>query len=143
MSRTELLDQFLAEVWGRPYQIGKWDCILFIAAWADLLAGSSGVPPGSSSSSLTAALRGRYTTEHEAIRNFAPQGINPAIAATLAAHGWHFVPASAFHPGDIILTDLHHPGIWNGAAILAQPARSTGLLHLHPRHATLALCWPV
>jgi hypothetical protein len=136
MTRAEQLDQFLAEVWGRPYQLGQWDCILFIAAWADLLQGTD---------TFTLQFRGQYTTESQAIRQFARHGINLAIAETLTSHGLHEMPirrGGTPVPGDIILTDLHHPGIWDGLAIVAQPARSTGILHLHPRHANRAFRWP-
>ena len=141
--RSSLLNAFLAEVWGRSYQLGQWDCILFIAAWADRLQGTE---------TFTPQLRGHYSTEREGLAIFtARTGINAAIAATLTAHGWHEVPLRRgdtpvpghLHPGDIILTDLHHPGIYDGHAILAHPARSCGLLLLHPSHGVLALRWPV
>lgn len=146
-SRQALLTDFLAEVWGRPYQLGQWDCILFIAAWADRLMAQGG--GASRAPSLTSQFHGQYTTEAQAIRRFARHGINQAITTTLNAHGWQKIPITPhsplpdphFLPGDIILTDLHHPGIWKGAKIVAQPARASGLLHVHFRHAISILSW--
>jgi hypothetical protein len=141
ISRSSLLSRFLEEAWGRPYQLGQWDCILFIAAWADRLMTQGG--GASRAPSLTAALHGQYTTEAGAIRQLAPNGINAAIQAALTRRGWkERLPVDGFQPGDIILTDLHHPGIYDGRSILAQPARSSGLLHLYPSHGVLALRWP-
>ena len=140
-SRAALLADFLAEVWGRPYQLGQWDCILFIAAWADRVAAASCCRPNPLPS-LTAALHGQYTTEADAIRQLAPNGINAAILANLVHQGWReIVPVTGFLPGDIILTDLAHPGIWDGEAVVAQPARSRGRLFIHTSHASVGLRW--
>jgi hypothetical protein len=129
--RSSLLSQFLAEVWGRPYQLGQWDCILFIAAWADRVQGGE---------TITRQFRGQYSTEFQAIRQFAKQGINLAIARTLTRHGWHAMPKRGGGtpiPGDIILTDLHHPGVWDGGGIVCQAARASGHLRLHAHHRRL------
>ncbi|MCW1915995.1 hypothetical protein OJ996_20575 [Luteolibacter sp. GHJ8] len=142
MNRSELLAAYLAEVWGRPYRIGQWDCILFIAEWADRLQGSE---------TFARKLRGHYSTEREGLATFTSStGVNPAIVTALGIHDWQAVPFRtktlldplSFQPGDIILTDFHHPGIWDGAAIVAQPARSTGVLRIHFDHATFALRFP-
>lgn len=135
MNCSHLLAAFLAEVWGRPYQVGEWDCVLFITAWADRISGST--------TPLRKELMHGYQTEAAGIRRFARNGINVAVHANLIHQGWReMVPAVGFQVGDIVLTDLEHPGIWDGLAIAAQPARSTGLLRLHPRHARLGLRWP-
>ncbi|MCW1917067.1 hypothetical protein OJ996_25990 [Luteolibacter sp. GHJ8] len=153
MNRSELLAAYLAEVWGRPYRIGQWDCILFIAEWADRLMAHE--TDGDRQPDFAGQLRGAYTTEREGIAIFtARTGLNAAIATGLTIHDWQLIPIRSrdipvpdaqtpcLAPGDIILTDLHHPGIWDGAAIVAQPAKSSGLLRLHPRHALLSLRAP-
>jgi hypothetical protein len=140
--RSSLLNAFLSEVWGRRYQLGQWDCILFIAAWADRLHFPGRADRPGPPISFTDRFRGKYSTEEGGLRRFARHGINPAITAALLQHGWNRVPDYTFLPGDIILTDLFHPGIWDGSKIVAQPARATGLLHLLPSHAVLALRYP-
>lgn len=136
MNRSHRLDAFLSEVWGRPYQIGEWDCVLFIAAWADRLSGSA--------KPFSRELKGGYWSEAEGFRRFASNGLNVAVHVNLVQQGWReMVPAVGFQVGDIVLTDLHHPGIWDGSKIVAQPARASGLLSLHPSHAVSALRWPL
>lgn len=124
MSRADQLARFLADHWGRPYELGTWDCILFVAAWADILDGQGHV----------ARLRGTYGTEAAGLARLAPHGINAAISETLGTCGWETV-GPPYELGDIVLTDLGHPGVWDGTRILAQPARAAGVLQIHPRHA--------
>jgi len=131
MRRSDQLARFLADHWGRPYELGTWDCILFIATWAGTLDGQG----------HAADLRGTYGTETAGLARLAPHGINAAIAARLATGGWEPV-GPPYEVGDIVLTDLGHPGVWDGTRILAQPARATGLLQIHPRHAVSGLRWP-
>jgi hypothetical protein len=141
MNRSDLLAAYLAEVWGRPYQIGQWDCILFIAEWADrLMAHETG---GDRQPDFAEQLRGAYTSEREGIAIFtARTGLNAAIATALTVHDWVPCEISTLDPGDLVLTDLHHPGIWDGTAIVAQPARLSGVLRLHLSHAVAGLHLP-
>lgn len=139
MTRSELLAAYLEEAWGRPYLVGHWDCIIFVSMWADRLAGGD----------HTAALRDTYTTEQRGRELYAPGGINLAILQRLTDAGWHAVKrgesgklVDSLQPGDIVLTNLDHPGVWTGDSVAAQPARAAGLLKIHPRHVVGALRSP-
>jgi len=129
-----LLDHHLRESFGHRYKPGEHDCVLFLATWADRVAGST----------IAAELRGTYTTHFQGLRRHAAKTtICAAVEARLIAAGWQLVPGSAeFQEGDIILTDIDHPGIWRGKSIVATAFGAAGHAYLHRRHATAALRWP-
>jgi len=152
-TRADLLKQYLAEAWGRPYLVGHWDCIIFVAMWADTVAAAARRRPSEgrlAPSDLihTAALRDTYTTEQRGRELYAPGGINLAILQRLTDSGWQAVKrgesgklVDVLEPGDIVLTNLDHPGIWTGDSIAAQPARASGILKFHAGHGTGGLRW--
>lgn len=128
------LDLHLKETFGLRYKPGEHDCVLFIARWADIVAGSS----------IENELRGSYKTHFEGLKLHARKStISAAVEARLLAAGWQLVPGTAeFQEGDIILTDGDHPGIWRGKSIVATAFGFAGHAYLHRRHATAALRWP-
>jgi hypothetical protein len=128
------LDLHLKETFGLRYQPGEHDCVLFLARWADIVAGSA----------IEAELRGSYTTHFQGLRRHAPKStICGSVEARLLAAGWQLVPGKEeFREGDIILTDIDHPGIWRGKSIVATAFGAAGHAYLHRRHATSALRWP-
>ena len=128
------LDLHLKETFGLRYKPGEHDCVLFLAKWADIVAGST----------IEADLRGTYTTHFQGLRRHAARStICGAVQTRLLAAGWHLVPGTAeFQEGDIILTDIDHPGIWRGKSIVATAFGAAGHAYLHRRHATAALRWP-
>lgn len=138
MTRSEQLASYLKESFERTYLVGHWDCIIFVAMWADLLEGSD---------RHTSRIRDTYTNETHGRERWAPESINAAVSAQLMAAGWEVVTRTEkgqpwpFQPGDIVLTNLQHPGIWDGEKIVAQPANAVGVLHIHPRHARAGLRW--
>ena len=129
-----LLDLHLRESFGHRYQPGQHDCVLFLATWADRLTGSA----------IAAELRGTYTTHFQGLRRHAAKStICQSVESRLLAAGWRLVPGTeAFLEGDIILTDIDHPGIWRGKSIVATAFGAAGHAYLHRRHATAALRWP-
>lgn len=128
------LDLHLKETFGLRYKPGEHDCVLFLAGWADIVAGTS----------IAAELRGSYGTHFQGLRRHAAKTtICGAVEARLLAAGWQLVPGTAeFREGDIILTDIDHPGIWRGKSIVATAFGAAGHAYLHRRHATAALRWP-
>lgn len=130
MTRSEQLAAYLKESFNRTYLVGHWDCIIFISMWADQLAGQD----------HTSTFRDTYTTEEAGRERWAFPDVNTAISYHLLGAGWQKVERPApgeplsLEVGDIVLTKLHHPGIWDGKKIVAQPANATGQLHIHPRH---------
>lgn len=139
MTRTEKLARYLADSFQRAYLVGHWDCIVFVSMWADLMEGGHSCPPDRPSH--TGTIRDTYTSEDFGRERWAPESINAAISSHLKAAGWEVVERPAqgqpwpFQLGDIVLTNLQHPGIWDGEKIIAQPANAAGVLHIHPRHA--------
>lgn len=116
----------------KPYSPGNHDCVTFIAAWADHVSGSSHL----------ACLEKTYVTKWEGMsRHKATSGICEAIARTLTAAGWALVQKGDLQEGDIVLTNLDHPGIYHASRIHAQPLGCTGTLAFHPRHAKGGLRW--
>jgi hypothetical protein len=128
------LDEHLKQTFGLRYKPGEHDCVLFLARWADIVAGSS----------IENELRGTYATHFQGLRRHAAKTtICGAVEARLLAAGWQLVPGTAeFQKGDIILTDIDHPGIWRGKSIVATAFGAAGHAYLHRRHATAALRWP-
>lgn len=131
MSRAEQLDAFLREAWDCAYLVGHWDCVMFVAAWADRISGQDHL----------ATLQDTYTNEAEGRLRHAPGGISAAIRWALLQAGWIDVKRGDLAAGDIVFTNLEHPGIWDGEKIVAQPARAAGLLHVHPRHLKGGMRW--
>lgn len=130
MTRSEQLAAYLQESFERTYLVGHWDCIIFIAMWADLISGQN----------HTATLRDTYTSEEAGRERWVARSINDSIRWTLQTEGWHLIKrGEPLEVGDIVLTNLHHPGIWDGEKIVAQPANATGMLSMHPRHTQRAL----
>jgi hypothetical protein len=131
---TAALDIYLRACFGKRYQPGQHDCVLFIAGWADLVSGSS----------HSEGLRGSYATHFAGLKKHVGKGssISLAVEKHLLAAGWQRVTdASDFQTGDIILTDGDHPGIWRGKSIVASAFGFAGHAYLHRRHATAALRW--
>jgi hypothetical protein len=132
----QLLDQHLRDTFGVRYQPGRHDCVLFIAVWADLLTGSTHAEK----------LRGTYTTHFQGLRHHVGAGatICQRVQETLLAAGWVLLPhVMEFQTGDVILTDIDHPGIWRGKSIVATAFGAAGHAYLHRRHATAALRFPL
>ncbi|RYG16304.1 hypothetical protein EON82_25165 [bacterium] len=132
---SALLDTYLRASFAKRYQPGEHDCVLFIAAWADLISGSNHVD----------FIRDTYRTHFEGLRRHVGKGstISTAVQARLLAAGWELVTdAGNYQTGDIILTDGDHPGIWRGKSIVATAFGFAGHAYLHRRHATAALRWP-
>jgi len=126
MTLSEKLDAYLQESFNRHYLVGHWDCIIFVAMWADLISGQS----------HTETLRDTYTSEESGREKWVPSSTNDAIVWALQREGWQKIkPGEPFEVGDIILTNLHHPGIWDGEKIVAQPANATGLLYIQAGHS--------
>ena len=131
---TEILTQYLRETFGQRYQPGTHDCVLFVAGWADLLSGSNHAE----------LLRGSYQTHFQGLKKHVGKSssICDAVRRTLLAAGWKLVPGQDhFLTGDIILTDIDHPGIWRDKSIVATAFGAAGHSYLHVRHATAALRW--
>ncbi|MDB6078761.1 MAG: hypothetical protein JWO82_2508 [Akkermansiaceae bacterium] len=109
---------------------GQWDCVLFIAAWADLVTGSDHL----------GHYRGLYATHFGGLRIAGPEGICGAVRRTLRGAGWsEVVDPAEFRPGDVVLTTLDHPGIWAGDCIASAARGAAGHTFLHPSQARSAL----
>lgn len=130
----ELLAAYLKSTFGQRYRPGTHDCITFIARWADDLAGTDRL----------SEFRNTYTTKFQGLHKHL-QGVSlpAAISSRLLADGWQELP-SGEEPqiGDIVLTDLDQPGIWNGRTIVLQIVGAAGHAYLHRRHLRAAYRWP-
>lgn len=111
------------------YSPGKHDCITFLAGWVD---GISGTTFGNDV---------RYSTKWRGLAQHAPAGVCNAVRAALVGAGWIEVEADAIKDGDVVLTDLDHPGIWHRGTIRCQPVGCAGGLFLNARHAKGGLRW--
>ena len=89
------LDLHLKETFGLRYKPGEHDCVIFLALWADIVAGSS----------IAAELRGSYATHFQGLRRHAPKStICGSVEARLLAAGWQLVPGTAeFREGDLVV----------------------------------------
>lgn len=126
----DLLDQHLRLTFGLRYQEGTHDCALFVAQWADRVAGTNHYE----------RLRGGYRTKFEGMKKFAGSGVCSTVRAVLIQDGWTEV-TSNFQVGDIILTDLGTPAIWRGKSIVLPAMGAAGHGYIHARHARGGLRW--
>jgi hypothetical protein len=83
---TADLDAYLRASFGKRYQPGEHDCVLFIAGWADHVSGSSHAE----------GLRGSYQTHNQGLRKHVGQGssISLKVRDHLLAAGWHLIPGA-------------------------------------------------
>ncbi len=132
LESLESLDELLTTAAAKPYRPGTHDCVTLIAQWADLLTGSNHLQN----------LSGTYATKFQGLGRHTTGSVCAAIRVHLLNHGWQETPIASLKQGDIVLTDVDHPGIFHSGTIHAQPFGCTGALQLHPNHAKSALTWP-
>lgn len=83
------LNQYLSEALQRPYEVGNWDCALFVAEWVDILTGSD----------RAEHFRGLYSEKAEGLGKFGP--LRRKVAQELDALG--FFRAEAARLGDVAI----------------------------------------
>ena len=131
-----LLLQHLHNTFHTPYQLGRHDCLLFIAAWVDLLTGTAHHP----------RLQGTYTTLFGALHLHSTPGthrIRRAFIDRLTADGWQHIPCPEVPPalrtGDIAITARDTPAIYQDIlpipSLVTIPEGLPGHLHLPPSEA--------
>lgn len=83
------LNKYLRESLSRPYEVGEWDCALFVAEWVDILTGSNRAD----------YFRGLYQEKEEGLAQFGP--LRRRVAMELDSLG--FFKAETARLGDVAL----------------------------------------
>lgn len=125
------LETYLTEARESAYEPGLHDCVTFVAGWADMQSGAD----------HAGSLLGTYASKWKGLARYAATGVCAAVRVRLVGCGWVSVAAEDLQDGDIVLTDMDHPGIYFEGAIWAQPLACAGSLILHKNHAKEGLRW--
>lgn len=125
------LKAYLTEASEKTYRPGLHDCATLIAGWADAVSGSD----------HKGDMLGTYASKWKGLERYAAIGVCPAVCARLMGCGWVVVDSADLEDGDIVLTDLDHPGIFYDSGIWAQPMGCAGSLIIHRKHAKGGLRW--
>ena len=80
------LNNYLRDSLSRPYEVGEWDCALFVAEWVDILTGSDRAD----------YFRGLYQEKEEGLAQFGP--LRRRVAMELDSLG--FFKAESARLGD-------------------------------------------
>ena len=83
------LNNYLKDSLSRPYEVGEWDCALFVAEWVDILTGSNRAD----------YFRGLYQEREEGLAQFGP--LRRRVAMELDSLG--FFKAESARLGDVAL----------------------------------------
>ena len=83
------LNNYLRDSLSRPYEVGEWDCALFVAEWVDILTGSDRAD----------YFRGLYQEKEEGLAQFGP--LRRRVAMELDSLG--FFKAESARLGDVAL----------------------------------------
>ena len=83
------LNNYLRDSLSRPYEVGEWDCALFVAEWVDILTGSNRAD----------YFRGLYQEREEGLAQFGP--LRRRVAMELDSLG--FFKAESARLGDVAL----------------------------------------
>ena len=83
------LNNYLKDSLSRPYEVGEWDCALFVAEWVDILTGSDRAD----------YFRGLYQEKEEGLAQFGP--LRRRVAMELDSLG--FFKAESARLGDVAL----------------------------------------
>jgi hypothetical protein len=83
------LNNYLKDSLSRPYEVGEWDCALFVAEWVDILTGSDRAD----------YFRGLYQEKEEGLAQFGP--LRRRVAMELDSLG--FFKAETARLGDVAL----------------------------------------
>ena len=83
------LNNYLKDSLSRPYEVGEWDCALFVAEWVDILTGSERAD----------YFRGLYREKEAGLAQFGP--LRRRVAMELDSLG--FFKAETARLGDVVL----------------------------------------
>ena len=83
------LNNYLRDSLSRPYEVGEWDCALFVAEWVDILTGSERAD----------YFRGLYREKEAGLAQFGP--LRRRVAMELDSLG--FFKAETARLGDVAL----------------------------------------
>lgn len=124
------LSRFLQEAAGKSIDWGKWDCLMFVAAWVRERRGDDPAQPW----------RGRYRSEFGAARMMLEQGgMVPLMAFGLGALGMQ--RTNEPKRGDVAVVNGAEGE--TGAIILGVNSASIGHRGLFVRRAPIVAAWSV